>query len=77
MPNPKQLTNATTDNTQAVLTHAHQRLRVSVRLDTEAMLNALGVETERSKGIDAGGWLRDGKSSVGFTNDFSETYGLE
>jgi hypothetical protein len=50
---------------------------VRVRLAAEAMLNDLGVETERSNEIDAGGWLSDGESGVGFTKDFPEKYGSE
>jgi hypothetical protein len=50
---------------------------VSVRLDTEAILSAASVETERAKESAFGEGASDGTSSVGFTNDFSETYGLE
>ena len=76
MPNPKHPTKATTAKTQAKLTQVHQRLRVSVRLDTEAILSDLVAETERSNESAAGDGLSDGASSVGFTNDFPEKYGL-
>jgi hypothetical protein len=39
-------------------------------------LNAALVDTELSKENAAGGELSDGVSSVGFTNDFPEEYGL-
>ena len=75
MPNPKHPTKTTTVTTQAALTHSHQRLRVSVRPEAAAALNAALVDTELSNENAAGGGLSDGASSVGFTNDFPEEYG--
>ena len=73
MPNPKHATKTNTAPTEAALTHSHQRLRVSVRLDTVATLRAPLAEGSNER--TAEGVLSGGASRIGFTNNFPKQRG--
>ena len=75
MPRPKHPTKTTAAIPQAALTHSHQRVRVSVRLDTGVAWDAGFVAIKCTNENAEEGEQRVGASRIGFTTGFPKEKG--